>query len=137
MSGIFGTRAELLSDLNLIFQIIILVTFLLGVRFAKEKKFNKHETLMRAALILNGISILFVMLPFFRVNIYTFLDELSVLGFPLTFIHAFLGGLAEILGIVLILKKFGNFRVWMRLTFALWVIALILGMLFYFRYYVF
>jgi len=38
MSEIFGTRLELLADLNLIFQIIILVILLLGVKIAKEKR---------------------------------------------------------------------------------------------------
>ncbi len=103
---------------------------------AKEKRLDVHGRLMVIAVILNGVSILFVMLPTFRVNIHTFLNELSLLGFPLTFLHVLLGGLAEALGIVLIFKKFGNVRMWMRLTFTIWVLALIMGIGFYLIYYV-
>jgi len=91
---------------------------------------------MIVAMILNWISILSVMLPSFRVNIYTSLDEFSVLDFLLISIHASLGRLTETLGIVSILKKFGNVRMWIRLTLAVWVIAFILGMMFYLRCYV-
>jgi len=51
-------------------------------------------------------------------------------------VHHLVGLVAEILGAVLVFKKFGKVRTWMKITFVLWLIALLSGIGFYVRYYV-
>jgi len=139
MSGPLGTRASIYSDLNLVLQIIILVILIIGVKFAKEKTqsgLQKHGKIMTIAVILNAVSLLIVMGPTFFLNFYAFLAEPHFRGYPLTLVHALFGSIAEILGAVFIFKKFGNVRLWMRLTMVVWLIALVFGILFYFRYFV-
>ena len=129
MSGLFGTRALVASDLNLLLQIIVLTIILIGIKFARtktEKSLKKHGTLMTLAMILNLIGLATVMLPSF----------LSKIVSPLTPVHAFFGGISEILGITFVFKKFGNVRMWMRLTAIFWLIALTLGITVYLIYYV-
>jgi len=139
MSGLLGTRASIASDLNLLLQIIILIILFVGAKFAKEKtqsSLQKHGRIMTFAVILNAIAIFLVMGPSFVTNFGAVLTESSTIGFPLTLIHALLGSVAEILGAVFIFKKFGKVRMWMRLTMAVWLMALALGMIFYVQYYV-
>lgn len=139
MSGIFGTKASLASDLSLLLQLVILVILIVGVKFGKEKtakSLKRHGTIMTIVVVLNAIGILLVMLPSFVTNLSAVLNEPSTVGSPLTSIHVFFGILAEGLGITFVFKKFGNVRMWMRLTVAFWLIAIISGISFYLRYYV-
>lgn len=139
MSGIFGTRASLASDLNLLLQLIILVILIVGIKFGKEKtakNLKTHGGAMTIMVVLNAIGILLVMLPSFMTNLSAVLNEPATIGFPLISIHVFFGILAEALGVTFIFKKFGNVRMWMRLTTGFWLIAIFSGISFYLTYYV-
>jgi len=135
MSGLLGTRASLAADLNLLLQIIILIILFVGFKFGKmktEKSLKQHGRMMTIAVVLNAVAFLLVMGPSFISNFSAVLTE----PFPLTLVHAIFGTIAEILGITFVFKKFGNVRMWMRLTFLFWLIALALGVAFYWSYYV-
>lgn len=139
MSGILGTRASLASDLSLLLQLIILVILIVGVKLGKKKtkkSLKTHGEAMSVMVVLNAIGILLVMVPSFVTGFSAVLNEPSTIGFPLTSIHAFFGILAEGLGVAFVFKKFGNVRMWMRLTAAFWLIAIISGISVYLRYYV-
>jgi len=139
MSGLFGTRASILSDASLLIQIILLVILLIGFRLGKKKTASSlymHGWLMKLLVALNTLTILFVMGPSFFLHFGSVVEELFVFGFPFTFIHHSIGLVAEILGIILVFKKFGKVRTWMRVTFMLWLVSLLLGLGFYVRYYV-
>jgi len=117
VSGIFGTKASVLSDLNLLVQIVLLVILLVGFRLGKKKtkaSLTMHGRFMRVLVVLNVLSILFVMGPSLLLNFGAAVDEVFVVGFPLTLVHHSIGLVAEILGLVLVFKKFGNVRNWMR-----------------------
>jgi len=139
MSGLFGTKAGLPSDLNLMLQIIILIILVVGFRFGKEKtgtSLKTHGRLMKLVVVLNAGAILLVMGPSFVFSFDAVLGEASVLGFPLTMVHHVIGLVAEILGVIFVFRKFGNVRMWMRITLVVWLIALVSGIAFYFVYYV-
>jgi len=137
--GFLGTNASVLYDLNLLLQLVLLVVLLLGFRLGRiksEGSLKLHRRLMRILVVLNAVAILFVMGPSLLANVGAALGETSFIGFPLTLTHHTIGLAAEILGVVLAFRKFGNVRLWMRVTFILWLIALVLGIGFYVRYYV-
>jgi len=139
MAGFLGTRAGLASDLNLLLQIVILIILFVGAKFGKTKtaeSLKRHGRLMTVVVVLNAVGIVAVMLPSFASNFSAVLEEPLRIGFPLTSIHAFFGGVAEILGVMFVFKKFGNVRLWMRFTMVVWLIAIILGISFYLTYYV-
>ena len=139
MSGLLGTKASTISDLILLLQIIIFIILVIGIKFAREKtkgSLQKHGRIMTIAVVLNAFSILFVMGPSFVGGLNVVLDETASIGFPITLVHHTFGLLAEVLGIVFVFKKFGKVRMWMRLISLLWLIAFVLGILFYLTYFV-
>jgi uncharacterized membrane protein YozB (DUF420 family) len=139
MPGLFGTNASILADLNLLLQILLLVILFSGFMLGKKKtadSLKAHGRVMTVLLALNALSILLVMGPSFFLKLEAVASEISVIGFPLSLVHHSVGLIAEILGAVLVFRKFGNVRMWMRLTFTLWLVALVLGIGFYVRYYV-
>jgi uncharacterized membrane protein YozB (DUF420 family) len=135
MSGFFGTEAGIPSDLNLLLQIIVIITILVGVKYGKEKTQNslkKHRRITAVAVMLNAVGLLLVMGPSIVGYFSTPLGELSPFGIVTTSFHAVLGGIAEVLGIAFVLNmKPKNVRLWMRLTRLLWVIAFVLGVSLY------
>ena len=138
MLGLFGTSASVFSDLNLILQIVLLVLLLTGFILGKRKTGSSlilHGRLMTVLVVLNALSILLIMGPSLFANLGAAVEEVFVVGFPLTLLHHSIGLIAEILGAVLVFKKFGNVRRWMRTTFLLWLVALLSGMGFYVVYF--
>ena len=139
MAGLFGTSAPILSDLNLLLQIFIFVLLVVGGGFGRIKtrsSLKRHERIMTVAIVLNAVSILLVMGPSLLLGFDFVLGEPAVIGFPLTAVHHSIGLAAEILGVVLIFRKFGKIRTWMRLTLSLWVLSFALGALFYLTYFI-
>lgn len=131
MSGIFGTKAPLSSDVSLLLQMIILILLIWGVKLGKEKtekSLRRHGMVMTLVVTLNAIGIVFVMAPSFVGYFAIPLTKLSTFGVVSTVLHAFFGGLAEVFGIAFVLnKKPRDIRLWMRFTTLFWIIALVLG----------
>jgi len=143
-TGIFGTKASLVADTNLILQVVILLMLLLGVFQAKRRKFQAHHTWMTVAVIANAALIIAVMNPsFFRILPFALRNpgaNKSTVIWP----HMLLGAIAELLGVYLVLAtNMGasdishrrNFKWLMRITFSLWVLALAVGIVLYFVWY--
>ncbi len=142
--GIFGTRASFVADMNLILQVVILGMLSWGVFQAKRRKFQAHHTLMTVAVIANAALIVAVMNPsFFRILPLALrnpgADQSTVL-WP----HMVLGAVAEMLGIYIVLATNSGALessrrrtlTWlMRITFLLWVLALVVGIALYFVWY--
>jgi uncharacterized membrane protein YozB (DUF420 family) len=138
MSGLLGTRASVSSDLNLILQILLLALLLIGFVLGKRKtgsSLKLHGRLMAVLVALNALAILLIMGPSLFINFGAAVGEVFVIGFPLTLLHHSVGLIAEVLGAVLVFRKSGNVRRWMRTTFVLWFVALLLGIGFYIVYY--
>jgi uncharacterized membrane protein YozB (DUF420 family) len=137
--SILGTRAGLISDLNLLLQIIIMIILLTGFFFAKRKiRYDMHGKIMGIAIILNFLSLLFVMVPGTIGGLSSLTSKITQPVILLTVIHKVLGGLAEIFGIVFIAtlrpcgSKIGkNTKSLMASTFTLWIIAFLLGIIAY------
>ena len=143
MSSIFGTKATLLYDVNLLLQILILILLFIGRKFVKDKKHKNHGIMMTIAVTLHTISILLIMIPSFVTYFGLTISSFS-LGIVITWIHAIVGILAEVLGIFIVVKwRFqpepmkicGKRRKFMIPLFILWTFALILGIAFYIQYY--
>jgi uncharacterized membrane protein YozB (DUF420 family) len=125
-----------IPEINLVLQIVIFVVLLVSLVFKQKHKYPLHGITMLIAVVLNAIS-------FFWVMWSSFLGfELTVLGHPvnsISLIHGILGGIAEVLGIFLVvvwglqrnIKACVRRRMLMRVTIVLWLVALILGILLY------
>jgi len=136
MSDLFGTRAPITSDIALVIQVVLLILLLAGFRLGKKKtadSLGKHGMLMKVMVLLNTGVLLLVMLPSFVIAFDFVLAEVAK-GVPLILVHHSLGSIAEVLGVTLIFRKFGDVRLWMRLTFSIWLVALLLGLTVYVVY---
>ena len=139
--GILGTGAGLPNDITLLMQIAILLLLLLGYIYKRSGKLRKHGLIMGSAVILHLITIFAVMIPSFAIN-FSLLREPSV-GVIVTWIHVIIGATAIALGTRLVLSwRFSNEvaecrknKKVMRPLLVLWAASLILGIAFYFIYY--
>lgn len=122
-----------IAQINLVFQIAILIVLSLSLVLKNKKKLFSHGATMLIAVILNTVSFILVMLPSSLKLNYAFNVFSTV-----TLAHVILGVLAEIFAIWLVVSwRFRSVqyctrrRKIMRATSALWLMALILGILVY------
>ena len=144
MSGILGTRASLLYDINLLLQIATLLLLVLGYKYVKDNKLRRHGLTMAVATILHTSSVLLIMVPSFIAYFGILIGDFRNLGVIITWIHAVVGILTMMFGIYLVAiwrfqppaRMICARKKWlMRPTLALWAFALILGITFYAYYY--
>lgn len=134
----------LLSQANLVLEIIILIVLFVAFALKRKGKFRKHGGMMLVGVVLNILSFVLVMGPaFFSFGQNGLFDHPGRLYF-VTLVHAGLGGIALVLGVLLVAswhlqastQNCMRRKKIMRLTFVLWVLALILGILLYMLLYV-
>jgi uncharacterized membrane protein YozB (DUF420 family) len=124
---------------NLGLQVLTLVILLVGFMLKQRRKYFLHGVLMLVAVIMNALSFFLIMGPSLFsmrefVADYT-LDRLSIV----TVVHVAFGATAEILAAAIVvlwhLQKSTQACVrrkrLMKVTLILWVLALLLGILFY------
>ena len=123
-----------LATVNLLVQIILMTAIAVGVIHAKKKKFKVHHNYMTVLILINAVTIFIVMGP----------SLISLIGHPsrtITFatttstIHVLLGGITEVLGLIIIFKKPKNLKIWMRTIFTLWMTSFVLGIVLYAIFY--
>lgn len=133
MSAIIGTASPVSSDLNLLLQIIVLTALIFGAILCVRKRFIEHSRVMTAVVILNAAGLIFVMAPSLFIYLTSPLEIFSYSFFS-TSLHVLIGVSAIATGMAFILnKKPLNLRLWMRLSFLLWVASFILGFLIYLK----
>ncbi len=144
MSGIFGTNAVLITDINLLIQIISFLMLLVGLLYKAKKKFKKHGSFMGVAVFLHLTSFLIAMAPSFLIGFEFFTTDTLQTGVQTMWVHAISGAVSLILGLFLILAWisrasnikpcFGRKRI-MDITTLLWTISLIFGIATYLSFY--
>jgi uncharacterized membrane protein YozB (DUF420 family) len=142
--SIINPNAPLISDLNLILQILVGIVLLVAVITAKSwRKFKSHGTLMGAALILNTVSIVTVMIPSF-LNLRGLFTTITM-PTVIVIIHATLGTLIEVFSFWLVIKwmwsrlnikNCAKRKSLMRITLIIWTIEFIIGIYLYIILYV-
>jgi uncharacterized membrane protein YozB (DUF420 family) len=134
----------MLSDLNLLLQIIILIILSTGAYYVKRKRnYAIHGRFMGLALLLNIIAMLSIMMPKFLESLGYFQSTITKIPTDIAVLHGFFGVIAEIMGIAIIIKlrpcgsRMGKrIRYLMSGTLFIWLIALILGISVYILFYV-
>jgi uncharacterized membrane protein YozB (DUF420 family) len=132
-----------LADLNLILQAIILVVLGLAIYARLKHSIVKHAVLMGSGIVLHTVAIVAIMVPSL-LSMGLLLRNLLT-GFALlTIVHATVGSLVEIMGIWLVATWLSNTasvekcfkrKNVMRVTIALWLTELILGIYVYMMLY--
>ncbi len=120
------------STLNLILQVMILGVLAFGILRVKKGRLVMHGYIAFAALSLNALSIIVVMLP----SASRIMAGASQSGFTLMVaVHALLGFIVEALGAYIVLRwRFQapgptclRMKGLMRVLAALWTVSVVLG----------
>ena len=126
--------------LNLLAQLAITSAFLVAIMYAKRREFRLHGLVVAAAVTLNGLSILLVMVP----SALRIFSGASLNSFTLAVgVHVILGTVAQLLGLYIVwiwrLREPGGscFKLGgrMRPLSWLWTLMVVLGALVYFMLY--
>ena len=141
--GIFNAGAPFLSDLNLIFQVVIAIFLVLAMFAIVRRKYAIHGAIMGCCIVLNTISIFAIMVPSFS-KLRGLISGLSTRLSLLVVTHAIVGSVVEILGVLLVAAwVFNRTRIdncfkrkhLMEATIILWILELILGLYVYINLY--
>lgn len=144
-SGFLGTRAPLYADLSLILILFSAALFTIGWRLAVGRHLEVHRWIQTAAVIINTIVVLVVMIASFMIYILPGLPGKFLQGtYGITTIHALIGTLALLLGVFVVLRghervprrlRFENYKLFMRTSYALYMLATLLGVIVYLAVY--
>jgi uncharacterized membrane protein YozB (DUF420 family) len=144
--GFLGTNANLAADATLVAMIAIALLFTLGFYLARRHRYDAHRWVQTSAVTLNAILVLWMMILPFRD--FVMRDQ----GGPrpsyfyfMTIAHAAVGVAAMLLGIFVALRgnklvpkalRFKNYKPWMRMSYTLYILATLLGVMVYLVWFV-
>ena len=102
--GFLGTGAPFAADVNLVVQVAMGVTLLVGAQLARRKRYRAHGIAQTTVLLLNLVMIALVMWPSTRQQVMpAFPQVFDRWYFAAPSIHAMLGIVAEGLGLFIVL----------------------------------
>ena len=147
VNGFLSTGAPFAADVNLIVQLAMGGALVAGVMLARKKRYRAHGACQATVLLLNLWMIGFEMWPSFRLQIAPHLPRVfRTAYYTIAAVHAALGTAAELLGIYIVLVaatklvpaslRFTQWKRWMQIELALWLLALMCGIGTYYEWYV-
>jgi uncharacterized membrane protein YozB (DUF420 family) len=114
---------------------------------AVRKRYEAHRWVQTSAVILNTIVILFTMISSFLIHILPGIPgKLNEGDYALTTVHALVGTVGMLLGVFIVLRgnklvpkalRFRNYKLFMRTSYALYMLATFLGVIVYITVYVY
>jgi uncharacterized membrane protein YozB (DUF420 family) len=147
-TGFLGTRAPLHSDLSLLLILLSALMFTFGWRLAVRKKFKVHRWIQTGAAILNTLVVLIVMIASFIIYILPGIPNKLLEGtYGVTTVHALIGALGLLLGVFVVLRanqvkfvpkrlRFKNYKLFMRTSYILYMLATLIGVIVYVAVYI-
>lgn len=145
--GFFGTTANFRSDATLVLILITAVLFTIGWQLAVRKRYEAHRWVQTSAVILNTMAILFTMISSFLIHILPGIPaKLNQDDYAVTTVHALVGLVGMVLGVFIVLRgnklvpkalRFKNYKLFMRTSYALYMLATLLGVIVYIIVYVY
>lgn len=144
--GFFGTHALFHSDITLVLIIISSSLFTIGWQLAIRKHFVAHRWVQTGAATLNAIVVLLSMISSFIIYILPGIpNKLNEGSYGITTIHATIGAIGLLLGIFVVLRgnelvpkalSFSNYKLFMRTSYALYMLATLGGVIVYIFVYI-
>jgi uncharacterized membrane protein YozB (DUF420 family) len=141
--GFLGTHATNLTDLTLILIVLTAVFFTIGLFLARAKRFEAHRWVQTVTASINAIVVLGVMINSFFVHILPGIPTKLFEGsYGITTIHAIVGLVGLLLGIFVVMRgnglvpkglRFKNYKLFMRLSYSLYILATLIGVFVYYE----
>jgi uncharacterized membrane protein YozB (DUF420 family) len=145
--GFFGTQANFHSDATLVLILITAVLFTIGWQLAVRKRYEPHRWVQTSAVMLNTIVVLIAMISSFLTHILPGIPgKLNEGSYGVTTVHALVGMVGLVLGVFVVLRgnklvpkilQFRNYKLFMRTSYALYMLATLLGVVVYIVMYVY
>ncbi|MBX3057848.1 MAG: DUF420 domain-containing protein [Anaerolineae bacterium] len=144
--GFLGTAANWAADMTLVLMIVIAVALTVGVVMARRQRYQTHRWIQTASVILNVILVIWLMILPYRDFVSPGVpDLLSEPFYLVTTLHGIVGFFAFVLGVFVVLRanglminalKFNNYKLFMRLSYALYMLTIFLGLLVYYFWFI-
>lgn len=147
LPGFLGTESLFGADLTLVLILFSSLLFTIGWQLALKKRYEIHRWVQTAAAIINAAVVIFVMLGSFWGYVLPEVPE--KIGHPavwVSMIHGLVGMAGFLLGIFIVLRannlvpkflQFKNYKTFMRVSYALYLLSTVFGLAVYFALYVF
>ncbi len=139
--GFLGTKAPFISDLSLILILLTAILFSVGVQLARRKQYEAHRWVQTVTAGFNAIIVLSVMVNSYVTHILPGIPSKLLEGdYAVTTVHAITGTIGLLLGIFVVLRannlvpkalRFKNYKLFMRVSYALYMLATLLGVVVY------
>ena len=139
--GFLGTGAPFISDISLIVMFLTAALFTLGWRLAVRRNYTAHRWVQTCAVLLNSVVVLIVMVSSFVIFILPGIPgKLGEGSYGITTVHGLVGLVSLILGVYVVLVgngllpkrlRFTNYKVFMRTSYVLYMLATFLGFVVY------
>jgi uncharacterized membrane protein YozB (DUF420 family) len=135
--GFFGTSANFAADMTLAISIFVALLFTYGFRLARQGRYETHRWIQTGAAVLNAVLVLWLMVLPFRDFVAPGLpDRLDERFYWITTLHGIVGFSGLTLGLFVVLRgnevvpnflKFKNYRLFMRVSYSLYILATFIG----------
>jgi uncharacterized membrane protein YozB (DUF420 family) len=140
-AGVLGTKAPFGTKASLIAMVLAAVLFTIGWRLAVHKRFEAHRWVQTAAVCLNAVPVLAWMIRFFVLYVLPEIPaRLGQRSYAVTTVHALVGVVGLTLGVFVDLRgnelvparlRFRNYKLFMRSSYALYMLATLTGVIVY------
>jgi uncharacterized membrane protein YozB (DUF420 family) len=146
-AGFLGTTAPWTTDVTLLLELALGTGLLAGALLARAGRYRLHAACQSVIVLLNLTLIVLAMFPPFLCQVLPKLPgRISKPYYALAATHAALGGVAELMGLYILLAagtsllpeklRITHYKFWMRSVLFIWWIVLFLGIATYARWYV-
>ncbi len=140
MSGFLGTKATFAQDISLVGSIIVAITFTIGAYVAVKGYYAAHRWLQTGAAVANLVLVFGVMIPSLLAVTPDENLTLPAAAFVAMPAHEVIGTVAMLFGVYVVLVgngwlparwRFANYKPFMRIAFALYWAATVVGVAVY------
>jgi uncharacterized membrane protein YozB (DUF420 family) len=145
--GFLGTKATLRSDITLLLIIVTAILFTIGFVLARRKQFKAHRWVQTTSVVLNTFVVVISMVTSFMIHILPGIPaKLGQGDYAVTTLHAIIGAIGVLFGLFVMLRgnelvpkslRFTNYKSFMRLAYALYMLATLGGVSLYIIVFVF
>lgn len=136
-AGLLGTTAPLGADVSLVLTVLAAVLFTIGWRLAVRKRYEAHRWVQTSAVALNAVVVAAWMIRSFVLYVLPVIPaKLDQRSYAVATVHALVGVIGVVLGVFVALcgnefvperLRFKNYRLFMRSSYALYLVATLTG----------
>jgi uncharacterized membrane protein YozB (DUF420 family) len=145
-AALFGVAVPLGANVSLIAMLVAAVMFTIGWRLAVAKRFEAHRWVQTVAVILNASLVIGWMVRYFLRYVAPEIPaRLGDATYAYITAHAVVGAIGLVLGVFVALRgnelvpkslRFTNYKLFMRTSYAVYMLATLMGVFVYINTYV-